>query len=202
MWSTRISTDAAPKVFGPSTPTEMSSPVRYYTGIGSRETPPEALQTMARCARWLAEHGLVLRSGGAPGADTAFESGVDQADAKVIYVPWDGFQGHPLVFKVPQAAEASVDLFHPAPKSLSRGARGLMARNAMQILGHEMDTPSLFVLCWTPDGCESHATRTRATGGTGQAISIASHHQVPVFNLRSPNWRDRFLAAGKEQGWF
>ena len=24
----------------------MSSPVRYYTGIGSRETPPEALQTM------------------------------------------------------------------------------------------------------------------------------------------------------------
>ena len=191
-----------PKVFGTSTPTEMNSPVRYYTGIGSRETPQEVQETMKRCAAWLADRGLILRSGGAPGADTAFESGVDRADAKVIFVPWDGFHGRPQVFKTPPAALASVDQFHPAPQSLSRGARALMARNAMQILGHEMDTPSLFVLCWTQDGCESHATRTRATGGTGQAISIASHHQVPVFNLRSPSWRDRFLAAGKQHAWF
>lgn len=29
-----------PKVFGTSTPTEMNSPVRYYTGIGSRVNRP------------------------------------------------------------------------------------------------------------------------------------------------------------------
>ena len=44
-----------PKVFGTSTPTEMSSPVRYYTGIGSRETPQEVQETMKRCAAWLAD---------------------------------------------------------------------------------------------------------------------------------------------------
>lgn len=44
-----------PKVFGASTPTEMSSPVRYYTGIGSRETPQEVQETMKRCAAWLAD---------------------------------------------------------------------------------------------------------------------------------------------------
>ena len=181
---------------------ETHSTSRYYTGIGSRETPPEILQTMTRCARWLAGRGLILRSGGATGADTAFETGVVQADGKHIYVPWDGFEGHPLRFKVPPAALATVDQFHPAPKSLSRGARGLMARNAMQILGHEMATPSLFVLCWTRDGCETHATRTRMTGGTGQAISIASHHKVPVFNLNSPDWKDRFMAEGAQNAWF
>ena len=109
---------------------EMTSTPRYYTGIGSRETPPEALQTMARCARWLAEHGLVLRSGGAPGADTAFESGVDQADAKVIYVPWDGFQGHPLVFKVPPVTDRrnrATDVRHIGARNrwVERASRGV-----------------------------------------------------------------------------
>ena len=34
---------------------------------------------------------------------------------------------------------------------------------------------SLFVLCWTPYGA--------AAGGTGQALRIAEHHHIPVFNL-------------------
>jgi hypothetical protein len=43
------------------------------------------------------------------------------------------------------------------------------------VLGHDLRSPSRFVVCWTADG--------RATGGTGQAIRIAEAYAVPVFNF-------------------
>ena len=46
-------------------------------------------------------------------------------------------------------------------------------------------------LGWTPDGCITHAERQYATGGTGTAISIASHYDVEVFNLAREDHLDR-----------
>ena len=42
-----------------------------YAGIGSRSTPRPVLLFMGEIAGMLADYGLTLRSGGAPGADTA-----------------------------------------------------------------------------------------------------------------------------------
>ena len=47
----------------------------YYAGIGSRETPDHVLETMASAAQYLGKEGFTLRSGGAKGADTAFDQG-------------------------------------------------------------------------------------------------------------------------------
>lgn len=44
----------------------------FYTGIGSRQTPPEILKMMTKIATQLESKGWVLRSGGAEGADEAF----------------------------------------------------------------------------------------------------------------------------------
>lgn len=46
-----------------------------YAGVGSRETPPQVLAVMRSAARVLASRGWILRSGGALGADSAFEAG-------------------------------------------------------------------------------------------------------------------------------
>ena len=51
----------------------------HYAGIGSRETPPQVLEQMRKIGTFLAERHYVLRSGGAKGADTAFELGCDNA---------------------------------------------------------------------------------------------------------------------------
>jgi predicted Rossmann fold nucleotide-binding protein DprA/Smf involved in DNA uptake len=48
----------------------------YYAGIGARSTPPQILSVMTRLASKLEGMGYTLRSGGAAGADTAFERGV------------------------------------------------------------------------------------------------------------------------------
>ena len=159
----------------------------YYTGIGSRSTPPGILVLMEQIGADLAEWGFTLRSGGAAGADSAFESGCDAVEgSKEIFLPWTGFSSNPSHFASPTAGAFEIaKQFHPTWYQLSQNAKRLMARNVHQVLGLDLNTPVSFVVCWTPDGCESDATRTRKTGGTGQAISIAASMSIPVFNLKN-----------------
>lgn len=107
---------------------------------------------MERIATRLRDMGYTLRSGGARGADSAFERGAG---------------GMKEVFRASDAT--------PAWHRCSEYARKLHARNGFQILGRDLFSPSQFVVCWTKDG--------GPTGGTGQAIRLATAYQVPVFNL-------------------
>lgn len=164
-----------------------------YTGIGSRKTPDDILQLMRSLGKTLAGLGMILRSGGAPGADTAFEEGCDFVQGKKeIYLPWRNFNGNtsPL-FNIPDAALIIAERFHPGWRYLTPPQRLLMARNSQQIAGKNLDVPADFVICWTPDGCESSFSRTRKTGGTGQAIAVASACDIPVINLYNPTARQR-----------
>ena len=63
-----------------------------YTGIGSRKTPPFMCWVMTKLAQDLCAKQALLRSGGAGGADTAFEDGADWR--KEVYLPWKGFNGN------------------------------------------------------------------------------------------------------------
>lgn len=160
---------------------------KFYAGIGSRRTPKDALYVMEQLAVRLADSGYVLRSGGADGADWAFEHGCAIAGGEMeIYLPWKGFNHntsslctqHPDTYKI--AAE-----LHVAWNYLSAAAQTLMARNVHQVLGRDLQTPVDFVVCYTPDGCTSIERYTSKTGGTGLAIALASVNNIPVFNLRN-----------------
>lgn len=168
---------------------------RYYAGIGSRETPPELLAEMVFLGRALSLHGYVLRSGAAEGADTAFEKGSLNTEA---YVPWakhyqnDGISNGPVRVINLEASpyyRAAMDLaakHHPRWDKCSSGARKLLARNGMQILGEPLNSPVEFVVCWTKDG--------KASGGTGQALRLAQHHGIAIYNLRNEDDRLRLQA--------
>lgn len=145
--------------------------IKYYTGVGSRQTPDFILSEMRKISYRLREEGFILRSGAAKGADKAFESGAGYL--KEIYFASDATE----------EAEQIAKQFHPAWNKLSNYAKKLHARNVFQVLGKDLNTPSRFVLCWTPDGCESHKQRSIKTGGTGTAISIADYHNIKVINL-------------------
>lgn len=164
-----------------------------YAGIGSRATPPAVLGLMTRVAERLQVRGYLLRSGGALGADTAFESGAGLS--REIFLPWRNFNKNesPLFEPSPAAFELAASL-HPAWSRLDDKARCLMARNCHQILGLDLRSPVGFVACWTEDGCESEAERSPRTGGTGQAIALASRHGIPVINFARPQALDRIKA--------
>lgn len=142
-----------------------------YAGIGSRQTPDNVCAQMQAWANYFACVGFVLRSGHARGADQAFELGCDSAlpghQAKHIFTP-DRSIHYPAWFD--HAAK-----FHPAWDRCSPMAKALHARNSAIVLGRELNAPVKFVVCWTKDG--------KASGGTGQALRIAEHHQIPIFNF-------------------
>lgn len=165
--------------------------MRYYAGIGSRETPPEVLELMTSVARALQAAGWRLRSGGADGADSAFAQGAGP-DAD-IYLPWPGFNNvnDGIACGDVPWMRAIAETFHPAWGSCKRGARALHTRNVAQVLGHVIDGPrSEMVICWTRNGS--------GQGGTGQAIRIARHYGVPVFDLAIPADRDLLLTNLEE----
>lgn len=160
----------------------------YYTGVGSRSTPPQILKVMTRFAQIMADKDIWLHSGGAEGADQAFEAGASYK--KWIFIPWDGFNGYgDTALKLGVVADSQEMTMiamrsHPHWMRLSAGARKLHTRNVAQILGLDMKGKPELLICWTPDGCIGKASRTVESGGTATAIIIAEEHNVPILNLR------------------
>lgn len=154
-----------------------------YAGIGSRETPEWVLTIFERMGSWMAKRGDKLRSGGADGADSAFENGCNAANGqKEIYLPWDNFNGKTngngyfSTYSVESMSKATeiAKKYHPYWDNLSRGGRALMTRNSFQALGLNLDRPADFIVCYTDGG--------KLKGGTAQALRIAADYQIPVFN--------------------
>ncbi len=158
----------------------MSEYNMIYAGIGSRDTPSHIQEYMTLIAENLYEDGWTLRSGAARGADKSFEAGAQ--DRKEIFTV-DSY----LSEKTYEIAAA----IHPAWDRCTPFIQKLLARNVLQVLGQNLDSPVDFVVCWTPDGCESDETRSKRTGGTGQAISLASIQDIPVYNLANEGRLDR-----------
>jgi len=166
----------------------------YYTGIGSRNTPTKIIHQMQKIACSLAVDGYVLRSGGADGADHAFEHGSDWiGSAKEIYIPWEGFNNSYSELYNPseEAYEIAEEIYGSRWRHISPAVKALMARNMHQVMGEDLNEKSLFVVCWTPDGCTKANQRTKRTGGTGQAIAYADKLSIPVFNLYNENEFDK-----------
>lgn len=162
---------------------------KYYTLIGSRETPPEIQELMVATARKLAKQGWVGRSGGADAADKCLEIGCkDLPHLMEVFLPWNGFnkcyanrEGYIDTPKLPSytTAQRLAEELHPNWTACSRGAKALHTRNCMQILGKDMKSPSRFVLCWgipTDD-------KGNVKGGTGQACRLAIKKDVEILNL-------------------
>lgn len=172
---------------------------RLYAGIGSRRVPADVKALIVELADRLENDGWTVRSGHADGCDQAFQAGAGRHAE--VYLPWPGFnadvglEADTIVDRpAPEAFEMAA-AFHPAWPRLSRGPRALMARNCHQILGADLRSPVRAVVCWTPDGATSATQITPATGGTGQALRIACHHEIPILNLARPDHRRRATEA-------
>jgi hypothetical protein len=151
--------------------------MKYYCGIGSRETPKPILLMMEEIGELLADKGYILRSGGADGADTAFEVGCDKVNGKKeIFLPWKGFnKNESSLYNVLPAAEDLAKRLHPAWEGCSQGARKLLSRNMHQVLGDDLQKPVSSIICWTP---------SEVKGGTSMAIKLGKENNIPIYNLK------------------
>lgn len=148
--------------------------MRYYTAIGSREVPKEIGELMTQIGVKLEELGYTLRSGFAPGSDLAWSAKVKN---KEIFIPWKSF-GEGIVPQETEFAHNLLKEIHPAYDKLSQGAMKLHLRNVNQVLGRNLDTPSLFLICWAKTDKQG-----TPTGGTRTAWMVAKKYNIPCFNL-------------------
>ena len=180
-------------------PQPRARPVAY-AGVGSRATPREVLTGMSDVAHTLGNAGFALSTGGAHGADKAFEAGALRTDAPVtVHTPWPGYNG----YRPGRDPESDIDVIHPkagdAVRGLSflhlarkhhpawdrcrRGARALFLRN-VAILAGALDNdgtmlPVRAVIAWNPNG----SAHGREAGGTGHTLRVAAELGIPVVNL-------------------
>lgn len=173
---------------------------RFYSGIGSRETPEDVLEVMQGIGWAMATLGYRLRSGGADKADTAFMEGAIKAAGDVpglaeIYLPWKNFSKMPTQSDILTSslfiwedAKTIASTIHPAWEKFEqdpdkyRGVMALHTRNVCQILGQDLETPSVVVYCYAePVGKEG-----QVKGGTGTAVKLALSKGIKVVNLYHP----------------
>jgi uncharacterized protein YeaO (DUF488 family) len=158
--------------------------VRHYAGIGATLTPPKVLKEMESIAALLEEKGFVLRSGGAKGADSAFEKGVKNSSMKEIFYASDCEDW--CLKEVSRYVPSN----RPPLEKMKSYTQKLLGRNMKQILGARGDKPVDFVVCWTSDGKDS--------GGTGYGLRCAKEHGIAVYNLFNKEDRKEFYEFVKK----
>jgi len=151
--------------------------MKYYCGIGSRKTPKSILNMMKEIGGLMAGKGYILRSGGADGADTAFENGCDAGKGnKEIFLPWKGFnKNESTLYNVSLLAEDMAKRIHSSWAGCSQGAKKLLSRNMHQVLGEDLQTPVSAIICWSP---------SEVKGGTSMAIKLGRELSIPIYNLK------------------
>ena len=156
---------------------------KSYAGIGSRRTPLELKPLIQQISSFLEKEGYILRSGGADHADSFFE---EQIKNKEIFLPCKGFNNNPsMLYDISKNAYDLAKQFHPHWNKLNSFAKKLIARNGYQVMGYNLKTPVHFIVCWTENG--------EIKGGTGQALRIAEHYNIPVCNLFFVKSFEKFL---------
>lgn len=178
--------------------------MKYYTGVGSRETPEHILKFIEEVAYWLAGQGYAGRSGSAIGADSAFEQGFSNYEeingmsnkaTFEAYLPWRDFSGklegsiHIVTPELPNYNEAFniASTIHPAWNRLSRGAKALHTRNVYQVLGLDLNTPSNVLFCYAQPTKNKQGVTTGVKGGTNTAVQLAMRHNIKIYNFYFEN---------------
>lgn len=136
---------------------------------------------------------IILRSGGAEGADSIAEHSF--SGEKQIILPWEGFNGKhvgEIIYNDDKEASDLVTQIHPAPEKLSQGARKCLERDVWQILGppdEKTRRKTDVVICWMESGKKS---------GTAFTANVAETFGVPVFNIAETDDLERLRVLFKD----
>jgi len=189
-----------------------------YAGIGSRRGTKAVdsngkpiYETMTEVAKYLESKGYTLRTGltfknKKEGADGAFIDGTkEDGSTRELYRPED-IKKDSIEWNVAKETHGN---FEALIKN-GDGPAKLMARNTNQVFGKDLDNPVDFVLAWTPLNNKGEAVTNYSqvyyggtnnehnTGGTGQAIILASKKGRPVINMADPKWQEQLDAVLKK----
>jgi predicted NAD-dependent protein-ADP-ribosyltransferase YbiA (DUF1768 family) len=174
---------------------ELDQDRAAYGAVGSRSLPrnhPLARLAEGTAAR-LERLGYVQYSGGADGADRAFERGVSKSTNKIVFRPeYDRDKQLPAGYMVidgPKAREArSIAMAVTSDfTKLDQWGQDLHTRNAFQVLGPDLKRPVEFLLAIPKAEPPERVRGTRAT------MAMAAANGIEVIDLTNRDQRREFL---------
>jgi len=152
---------------------------KFYTGIGSSNTPKYILLKINRISRKLSKKGYILRSGAANGSDTAFEK---MAIQKEIFLPFQKFNyNNSSLFEIDEIYFKIASIYVKDFYNESLIEQNFIARDVQQVINN--DIKSEFLICWTRNGATNRSFSRKRTGGTWYAIALADYLNIPIYNL-------------------
>jgi hypothetical protein len=162
---------------------------KCFVGTGNKEAPDHVLERMRAITGQLEQFGYTLRTGGMEGPDEIFETASKNPE---LYLPWKGFNNKESkhTFNTKQSLDIA-KLFHPTFEGLKPAIQAFLAKNARMVLGKDLKSPAMFIICWSEDGAENSKEKTAKTGNVGHVIAIASAMKIPVFNFGKPDAEQR-----------
>lgn len=164
--------------------------IKYWAGVGSRETPVDILKVMIRLGRTLTDMGYVLTSGDAFGADRAFYFGAAQSGrfkevGAKIYVINNGFRGrhtdNDVFIDVSQFKDMKETYEKMAEEArggfygLNEFGKALHSRNVLQVHGPDLDQTISGMFLYSKS-----IGKKKISGGTNTAYQLALKANVPI----------------------
>jgi len=176
-------------------PAKSKTPTMVYAGVGSRKITTEGAARMKKAVEILNAEGYKANTGDASGADAIVR---ENANGLTIFTAKDATtrtrkiakEIHPDWNALVEGAKKKAKKAGKDSEKAASYVIDLMARNTNQVFGKSLKTPVDFLLVWTSDGITSYEDRSVDTGGTGQAIELASRKNIPVINLLNDNWEE------------
>lgn len=173
-----------------------------YAGIGSRTITPRETAIIKKVAFELSKKDFILFSGNAVGSDIAFQIG--SQGKCVLFLPKQNYNNHQYNVNNSldhydlgdsELGKKAISL-HPNKNSLGKYDIQYMCRNYHQVAGYAKYPPASLVIC-----CATYTiveNKMQVSGGTGQAVRIANSKNIPIINIRDPDWLPKLKTLVKE----
>lgn len=153
---------------------------KTYCATGNMEIGMKVKNILVEIGRVLALNGYTLRSGGAPGAESAFEEGCDSVGGKKeIYLPFEGYNNKTtgVVTDMTNEEEAIkiAQRYYLLWFKLSNKVKQMLTRYSWAVLGRNLDDPVDFVIAYIREDGKT----------TEQVVRVANGSNITVYNIGS-----------------
>ncbi len=168
---------------------------RTFAVSGTADVTDEAIGSFRDVLETINNLGFTMRS---PGDERdRFNKIITENFSRKEYIlPWKKFNTN-VEATVVKPTKFSYELsatFHKAFKKLSNAVRGFIARDTHIFLGKDCDTPINFLIIYTSCGIENNdKIDFKTTGNASYFINLASELNVPIFNFKNKDAKDRLV---------
>jgi len=157
--------------------------------------PPQIEDKLIELSKVLLAKGYIFRYNG--DNDSTFGKILNIEGGLIdTYLPWKKFNTEvtPKMIRPVEQAYKHASYYHLAFAKLPNPVRTILARDVHVLTGEDCKRPVRFIVCYTPDGCETkEKINFKTTGNLSFSITIASNINIPVFNLKNDDAVNRLV---------